>query len=178
MVERKEKNMNTGVNKMTQETHTTLQKELVRIKNLFRETGQRMGDAFGQGCDWHDNSAADFVVEEYRRIGVQEAELSKILDSVQIIKPRIETDDVGIGNTVIVRLGDFGEDETFTLLGPQDGVKGGDKGWISYLSPVGSAMLGMKQGEIKEFPVGERKQTVTIKEVLPGDFNNEGKKSS
>ena len=177
MVERKERNMNVGVNKMTQETHTALQGDLVRVRELFKEAGQEMGEAFGPDCDWHDNSAADLAVGEYKRIGVQEAELSRILRDVQIIKPRIETSDMGVGNAAIVRLGDFDKNETFTLLGPQDAVKGGDRGWISYLSPVGSAMLGMKPGETKEFSVGGRKQTVTIKKVLPGNFGNEGKSS-
>jgi len=156
---------------MTRETERQLKKELEKVKADLHTAGQRMGNAFGIDCDWHDNAAADFAVEEYKRIGAREAELQAALRNVEIIEPRQETNDVGLGNTIIVKMGDSDEDEKFTLLGPRDGIIGRGKLWISYLSPVGQALVGMKQGETKTFELGEgQMQTITVKEILPGKF--------
>jgi transcription elongation factor GreA len=165
-----------NVNSMTEETQHYLQSELKRIKESLTEAGRKMGEAFGPDCDWHDNSAADFAVEEYKRIGVREAELQSALQNAIIIKPRQEIDHVDLGNTVVVRLGDSDEDEKFTLLGPQDAATGRNNGWISYLSPVGEALMGMREGESRTFPLGEnRKQSVAVKKILPGEFGDDRK---
>ncbi len=161
-------------NLMTAETKARLEKELERVIAEVAKAGQRMGDAFGPDCDWHDNAAADFAVEEYKRITAQESELRHKLHNVEIIKPRQETKDVGLGNTAVVKLGDFDEDETFTVLGPDDSSTGKSRGWISYESPIGQTLLGMKIGETKKFQIGDYIQTVTVKKILPGDFNNAG----
>lgn len=166
----------TNVNPMTEETQRRLQDELKRVKESLAEAGRKMGEAFGPNCDWHDNSAADFAVEEYKRIGAIETELRAALQNTIIIKPRQETNQVDLGNTVIVRLGDSDEDEKLTLLGPQDSATGGDNGWISYLSPVGKVLMGMKEGENRTFPLGEdRKQSVIVKKILPGEFGDDRK---
>ena len=160
-----------AINLMTRETERQLKKELKKVKADLHTAGQRMGDAFGIDCDWHDNAAADFAVEEYKRIGAREAELQAALCNVKTIEPRQETTDVGLGNTVIIRMGDSDEDEKFTLLGPRDGIINQNKVWISHLSPVGQALMGMKQGETKTFELRKgRTQTITVKEILPGEF--------
>ena len=160
-----------AINLMTRATECRLKKKLEEVKIDLHVAGEKMGDAFGIDCDWHDNAAADFAVEEYKRIGARETELQTALRNVKIIKPRQETNDVGLGNTIIVKMGDSDEDEKFTLLGPYDGTVDQSKLWISFLSPVGQALMGMKQGETKTFGVGkDQMQTITIKEILPGEF--------
>jgi transcription elongation GreA/GreB family factor len=60
-----------------------------------------------------------------------------------------KTDVVGIGT--VVRATDLNNNqvETFTILGAWD--SNADRGVISYLSPVGKALLGRKAGEEVEF---------------------------
>jgi len=160
-----------NINLMVRETECRLRIELRKAKEDLYTAGQNLGDAFGPNCDWHDNSAADFAVEEYKRIGAREAELQAALRNVEIIEPRQEINDVGLGNTIIVRMGDSNEDEKFTLLGPYDGIIGQNKVWISYQSLVGQVLMGMKRGETKTFKLRKgQTQTITVKEILQGEF--------
>ncbi len=159
---------------MTAETKVRLEKELERAAGTVAAAGQEMGEAFGPNCDWHDNAAADVAVEEYKRATVMESDLRWKLLNVEIIKPRQEVEVVDIGNTVVIRLGNFEEDETFTILGPDDSKTGQDRGWISYQTPVGKTLIGMKDGETKKFFIGDRAETVTVKKILPGNFDNAG----
>jgi len=165
--------MKSDVNLMTRETHVQLQAELVKLQERLERVGKKLGEAFGPNCDWHDNSAADLAVEEFRMIENREADLRKILQVTKIIRPRRDTADVGVGNTIVVRMGDSDVDKKFTLLGPRDSMTGKNRGWISYLSLVGQALLGMKRGETKTLELGEgRAQTIIVKEILPGNFGN------
>ncbi|PIS15307.1 hypothetical protein COT63_00670 [Candidatus Shapirobacteria bacterium CG09_land_8_20_14_0_10_38_17] len=161
-------------NLMTIATQERLQKEFKQVQTDLKEAGRRRGDAFGPNCDWHDNAAADFAVEEFKRIGVREEELKTRLQNVEIIKPQKETGEVALGNAVIVRMGDSDEDEVLTVLGSDD--SGTKKGWISYESPVGGALIGMTKGEVKTLRLGHLREdvaraiTITVKQILPGDF--------
>lgn len=158
-------------NKMTQETKKRLEAELQKLEKQYKEAGQKLGEAFGPDCDWHDNFDADAATEEYKRIGFLESQTRAKLEDVEIIKPRTATNAVNIGNTVLVKLGNSAQEIRFTILGPDDAGTGRDRGWISYETPVGKALLGMKKGEIKEFELGQgTKQTVEVKEILRGEF--------
>ncbi len=71
-----------------------------------------------------------------------------------------KADEVSIGTVIKVTDSESGNSETFTLLGAWDSEP--DQGIISYLSPVGQALMGHKQGEDVEIETegGKRKYRV------------------
>ncbi len=76
----------------------------------------------------------------------------------------------------IVRLKDIdtGEEETYTLVFPEDSDL--EHGKISVLAPIGTAMLGYTVGDIFEWDVPAGKRRLQVKQVLyqpeaAGDFD-------
>ena len=72
---------------------------------------------------------------------------------------------VSVGTVVIFEDADSGNDETVTVLGAWDTDT--EKGIVSYLSGLGSAMLGKEVGDKLDLPTENEGQTrsVTIKEI-------------
>jgi transcription elongation GreA/GreB family factor len=77
----------------------------------------------------------------------------------------IKTDVAGIGT--VIRATDLNSNqvEIFTILGAWDGDA--DRGVISYLTPVGKALLGRKVGEEVEFELEGTRHRHRIEEISP-----------
>ena len=60
-------------------------------------------------------------------------------------------DQVSVGNKLVVTNLESNKEETFVLLGAWDGDP--DNQILSYLTPLGQAFLGKKQGEEAEFQI-------------------------
>jgi transcription elongation factor GreA len=158
-----------NTNYMTEATRIRLTEELAKAEVAVTKAGISMGEAAGTNCDWHDNSLYDNAVMDYKIKGERETRLRRSLENVAIINPREKTDDVGIGNTVVVRLTDSDQDETFTILGEYDSDM--KLGKLSYKTPIGQAIMGKKLGQTAEFSLGDNeKQGVTIMEIRKGEF--------
>ena len=69
---------------------------------------------------------------------------AKIIDNADINK-----DTVGVGNTVTVYDEDFGEEDTYKIVGVIESDP--NKNLVSNESPIGSALLGKKVGDIASF---------------------------
>lgn len=82
--------------------------------------------------------------------------LVKRLENIEIVEPESQREDsVRFGATVTLRTED-GEEKTYCIIGVDEiDVK---KGWISWVSPLGSALLGSKVGGTVTFrsPSGEK----------------------
>ena len=91
-----------------------------------------------------------------------EAELSR----AEIVKPQdIPSTVVTMNSTVRFTVASSSEDFTLTLVYPKDIDGGSDK--ISVLAPVGSALLGLSQGDEIEWPKpGSGVLRVRIEEIL------------
>lgn len=156
-------------NLMTAYTKTVLEENLRQTTLKLNESQLAIGEAAGKESDWHDNAAFDYANMEYDLNSAQLANLEKKFQNLEIILPRQEVDEVNIGNTVVVKFQNRTDEETFTILGPDDAGK--KPGWLSYLSPLATSLIGKKEGETTEFSVGERrKYKVSIVKILSGDF--------
>lgn len=76
---------------------------------------------------------------------------------------------VGIGATVHITYVNYNDKEMFTILGPDEADP--DNGKISHLSPLGSLLMGMKEGDIETLKTNSTKIRVDNIEFNSLDFN-------
>lgn len=134
-----------------------LEKELEDLKNERPKIIQAIKEAREEG-DLRENAGYDAARE---RQGMAEARINYIesrLGQYQIIDlDKIGGEKAIFGATVEVEDVDSGERKKFTLLGPDEANPA--KGSISFLSPVGQALLGKEAGE--EITINIPRGTVT-----------------
>lgn len=156
------------VNLMTQSTYENLLREVEVARNNVSQSLLDIGVAAGTGSDWHDNAAFDHANIRHDVDSLQLRDLESKLKDVEIIKPSQERDKVDIGNSVVIKFQNEGDEEVFTVLGPAD--SGRNEGWISFESPLGSNLIGKMKGETVHFAIGGQEQKVEIIDILPGSF--------
>lgn len=122
-----------------------LEEELARLKSERPAIIQAIKEAREEG-DLRENAGYDAARE---RQGMAEARINYIesrLALYQVIDlDTLRGDKVIFGATVEVEDVDSGESKTFTILGPDEADP--SRGSISYMSPVGQALLGKEEGE-------------------------------
>ncbi len=167
----KENGNRSVIHTMTEFTRSVLQENLAALEKKYAADQAAMGAAVEKGDEYHDNFAYEQATRDRDMTYTQLLQAKERLRDVQIIKPRSETDTIGIGNAMTIRFEGESEDEGFTLLGTEDGnIK---DGWLSNTSPLGSALFGKKVGDVIEFVAGEGaqiKHKITVKSIRPGVF--------
>ncbi len=134
---------------LTQEGYNNLEKELNFLKTEKRaDIADRIKVALGFG-DLSENSEYDEAKNAQAENEVKIAELENKLRYAKIIdESEIDTKTVQVGNTVEVLDMDFNENMTYTIVGSTEVDLEQNK--ISNESPIGSALLGAKKGQIIE----------------------------
>ena len=107
----------------------------------------------------------DLILEaqsgEYRK-SIYLDQLRGELERAQIVTPQeIPGDVITMNSTVALTDLDTGEDETYTLVYPENADT--TQGKVSILAPIGTAMLGYRVGDVFEWevPAGKRRLKVT-----------------
>ena len=118
------------------------------------EVAEHLNIARGFG-DLSENAEYDEAKDEQAKLEADIIELEAALRNVIVIDGEISTDAVNVGTTVRVLYLDEGDEEEFTIVGARESDPMNNK--ISNESPVGSALLGHKAGDIVtvEAPDGE-----------------------
>lgn len=153
---------------MTEFTKRYLEDELKKNEELLREVQLSIGDSGDDTASWHDNFSFEQAHRETDKFTKLVTTLRGKLRSVSIIKPRLDTDHVDVGNTVTVKFEGESQPEIFTVLGPDDATK--QPGWISNKSPLGSGLIGKKKDEIVEYGTPGKKFRVHVLDIQPGKF--------
>ncbi len=133
---------------VTKEGLKKLEEELVIYKTTKRkEVAARLKEAISFG-DLSENSEYEEAKNEQAFVEGHIVELEKMIDNAKIIKDdNKKHDTVGIGTTVTVKnITDGDESETYTIVGSTESNPIEHK--ISNESPVGSALLNKKKGDI------------------------------
>ena len=132
---------------LTQEGFDKLEQQLEYLKTTERtEIAGRIKIALGYG-DLSENSEYDEAKSAQEANENKIIELENKLRHAKIIdESEIDTKTVQVGNTVEVHDMDFDEDVTYTIVGSTEVDLAQDK--ISNESPIGSALLGAKKGEV------------------------------
>lgn len=116
----------------------------------------------------------DAQTTEYRKSEYLE-KLRMELDRAEIVDPQeVPPTVVTMNSTVSLVDMDTGEEETYTLVFPEDADI--SKGKISVLAPIGTAMLGYEIGDVFEWDVPAGKRRLRVEKILyqpeaSGDFD-------
>ena len=134
---------------LTQEGYDNLEKELEYLTTEKRaEIAERIKVALGFG-DLSENSEYDEAKNAQAANETKIAELENKLRYAKIIdESEIDTKTVQVGNTVKVLDLDFNEEESYTIVGSTEVDLAQNK--ISNESPIGSALMGAKKGQVVE----------------------------
>ena len=132
---------------LTQEGYDKLEQQLELLKTKERtEIAERIKIALGYG-DLSENSEYDEAkaAQELNENKIIELE-NKLRHATIIDESEIDTITVQVGNKVKVHDMEFDEDVTYTIVGSTEVDLAQNK--ISNESPIGSALLGAKKGDI------------------------------
>lgn len=134
---------------LTQEGYDNLEKELEFLTTEKRaEIAERIKVALGFG-DLSENSEYDEAKNAQAANETKIAELENKLRYAKIIdESEIDTKTVQVGNTVKVLDMEFNEEELYTIVGSTEVDLAQNK--ISNESPIGSALMGAKKGQVIE----------------------------
>ncbi|HET6596567.1 MAG TPA: nucleoside diphosphate kinase regulator [Anaerolineales bacterium] len=87
------------------------------------------------------------------------------LERAQIVVPQdIPGDVITMNSTVALTDLDTGEEETYTLVYPENADT--TQGKVSILAPIGTAMLGYRVGDVFEWEVPAGKRRLKVEKIL------------
>ena len=132
---------------LTAEGLKNLENELSNLKIVRRkEVAEKIKEARGQG-DLSENAEYDSAKEEQAEIEARIVTIEKMLRNAEVIsEEEISSDTVSLGSKVKVLDIEFDEEGVYTLVGPAEANP--SKGFISYESPLGIALLNKRAGEV------------------------------
>ena len=131
---------------LTAEGKAKLEEELQDLKiNRRKEIAQKIKEAREQG-DLSENAEYDAAKDEQRDIEARIEELEKLLKNAEVVLDNGNKDEVSIGCKVKIQDLEFDDILDYQLVGSTEANS--LKGKISNESPVGSARIGAKVGEV------------------------------
>ena len=146
---------------LTEDGRKRLIEELDELKNVKRrEVAERLKNAISYG-DLMENSEYDDAKNEQARIEHRIDQIETMLAKAKIIDRRhVKTKEVDIGSLVEIRRVGTEKKQAYRIVGPAEANP--ENHMISYLSPVGSAVMGRKVGDIVvvSAPAGDIKYRV------------------
>lgn len=129
----------------TSEDYNKLSAELNRLKTEGRDDiAEKIKEARSHG-DLSENAEYDEAMNEQAKMEAEIAKLEADLRNAKILDEKeLTTESIHIGSKVKLYDMDYEEEVEYKILGKSDI----DNGIISDLSPVGSAIMGKKVGDI------------------------------
>ena len=134
---------------LTEDGYKKLVEKLNYLKSVKRiEIAERLKAAIALG-DLSENSEYDDAKNEQAFLEGEIAELEQKIRNSDIIKnDGTNKDIVQMGNTVVIKDLEFGDEDTFTIVGSTEADP--DENKISNESPVGAAIIGQQVGSTVE----------------------------
>lgn len=133
---------------ITREEHEKLNKELDILKAKDRpKVAKDLKEAISQG-DLSENAAYAEAKERQAEIETRIRYIEKKLAQSEIIEDSKGSDAIEVGSTFIAENLESKNERSFSIVGPA--VSSPSDGKVSFDSPIGSAFLGHKEGDIVE----------------------------
>lgn len=131
----------------TREDYNKLSAELNRLKTEGRDDiAEKIKEARSHG-DLSENAEYDEAMNEQAKMEAEIAKLEASLRNAKILdEEELTTEQIHIGSKVKLLDMEYDEEVEYKILGKSDI----ENGIISDLSPVGSALMGKKVGDIAE----------------------------
>jgi transcription elongation factor GreA len=127
---------------LTPQGKIELEQEREQLRNVKRaDLLERIQELSSDG-DVSDNSEYEDVKEELVQLESRIREIENIINSAEIVE-RAKSDGSVVFGSVVTLVDDHGEEETWTIVGPQEA--NARLGRISNISPVGAALLGKRK---------------------------------
>ena len=148
--------MNNTQKFLTQKKFNELRKELDHLKTVRRkevaeslEYARSLGD-LSENAEYQEARDMQAVIEE--RI----SHLEQVTKEVKIVANKKKGDVVGLGSEVTIQKDKQSESHTYTIVGSEEADVHDHK--LSYLSPLGDALMGKTKGDSFSFdtPSGEK----------------------
>lgn len=135
---------------ITEEGKKEKEERLKYLKNVKRlEVLEKLKVARDFG-DLSENSEYDAAKKEQSIVETEIAQIEETLRKATIVSGKdLKKDEVNVGNTVVVFDMDFQEEDTYKVVGVIESDP--NKNYVSNESPIGSALLGKKVGDIASF---------------------------
>jgi transcription elongation factor GreA len=145
------------------------QRELARIVDVeIPQNSRDVGFAISLG-DLRENAEYKAAKEKQDLLNTTAARLKDEIERAQLFDPAtVNLSRVSFGTKALLVNGSNGENEAYTILGPWESDP--DNRVISYLSPLGGALLNKKPGEQFDFSINDEKVSYTVQEILAAEF--------
>jgi transcription elongation factor GreA len=148
---------------LTQEKFEELKKELEHLKTVRRkevaeslEYARSLGD-LSENAEYQEARDMQAAIEE--RIG----HLEQIIKEAKIVAHTKKGDVVGLGSEVTIQKVKEKENRTYTIVGSEEANIHEHK--LSYLSPLGEALMGKAKGDAFDFETPTGKQNYKVVKV-------------
>ncbi|CAM2880775.1 transcription elongation factor GreA [Paenibacillus sediminis] len=133
---------------VTREGLAKLEEELEYLKSVKRrEVAERIKTAIGYG-DLSENSEYDEAKNEQAFVEGRILTLEKMLKNIHVADENSDKSTVYVGATVRLKDLEFDEELEYMIVGQSESDPSNNK--ISYVSPLGQALVGKKSGSIVE----------------------------
>ena len=140
-----------------------LEDELEYLKTKRRpEIAEKIKIARSFG-DLSENADYDEAKNEQGEVESRIAKVEDMIRNAKTIEVDLDSDEVGVGNTVTVYDEEFDETLDYKIVGTAESDP--VKGFISNESPVGAALLGKKVNERVEVTTPNGQMYFTIKDI-------------
>lgn len=127
---------------ISQKKYTEIEKEIKVLKEKRPKLAAEVKRLAEMG-DFSENAGYQLAKSRLRGLNNKILDLNDRLKKAEIINKSTDTSIIEIGHTVILELNQ--EQKTYTILGSSESDP--SRGIISYLSPLGSLLLGRKIGD-------------------------------
>ncbi|MGL4987482.1 MAG: transcription elongation factor GreA [Treponemataceae bacterium] len=125
---------------------------------------KEIGEARDLG-DLRENAEYKAAKERQNQLNSMAARLQDEIERAQVFDPTtITTARISFGTTVELYNTDSGKKETFTILGPWESDPA--NGIISYMSPLGNAILNGREDDKLSFEINEKNYNYTVKSII------------
>ena len=124
---------------------------------------KEIGEAIAMG-DLRENAEYKAARERQTQLNAKVTRLQDEIDRAQIFDPTtVTTARVSFGTTVKLLNVKENKTETYTILGPWESDP--ENQIISYMSPLGNAILNSKVGDKLDFEINEREYSYEVKNI-------------
>lgn len=146
---------------LTKEGLAHLQGEYDKLTKIQRPAVASRIQTAREFGDLAENSEYDAAKEEQSLLESRITDLELILHKAELIQPTEKTGVVVIGSTVVIEMND--EIHEFSIVGSVEADPALKK--ISNESPIGKALLNLRENESIEVAIGPVKSTIKVLEI-------------
>ncbi len=137
---------------LTQEKIDELKFKVERLKKIVRQRAIEETKRLAEMGDFSENAAYQIAKGKLRGINQRIIEIEDHLKNAEIIITPYDIDRVKLGHKVTIE--SDGKQKTYLILGSSEADPA--KGIISHNSPLGSALLGKKTGDLISIKINNR----------------------